>query len=119
MDDTHKIFRFNHELVDEDLLKYKDSIREAIEKFASELSMKKEKILKEKLKEIVGIDINIEQEYKRRFPRLVKESGYSEESFFFNDGSIKGIRIVTFVRNETYTETENHVYKINAEYSYY
>ena len=64
------------------------------------LNRKRNKVITERLKDIVGIELSIEEESKRRFKRLAIEYNGNEETIFFNDGSIKGKRIVTFVRDE-------------------
>jgi hypothetical protein len=46
----------------------------------------------------LGIEMDIEAEKKRRFNRfLVVHDPYNnEETYWFNDGSVTGLRIVTF-----------------------
>jgi len=94
-------------------------MQEVTDKMVKDLQQKRETIIREKLKEIVGIEIDIEEEQKRRFKRLSIEYKGSEETIYFNDGSINGKRIVTFVRKDSPVNFDNNEFKINTEYSYY
>ena len=84
-----------------------------------DIQKKREAVIREKLKEIVGIDIDIEEEQKRRFKRLAIEYKGNEETIYFNDGSIEGKRIVTFVRNEQPINFDSNNFKMSVNYSYY
>ena len=94
-------------------------MQEVTEKMVKELQEKRETIIKEKLKEIVGIEIDIEEEQKRRFKRLQIEYKGNEEIIYFNDGSINGKRIVTFVKKENPINFNNDKFELSSEYSYY
>lgn len=76
---------------------------------------KKEKVLKERL-EILGIDINLEEESKRRFKSLVAEYGPDEETYYYNDGSVDGLRIVTFIVPKGSVDENNTTWSIKLRY---
>ena len=94
-------------------------MQEVTAKMIQDINVKREAIIREKLKEIVGLDIDIEQEQKRRFKRLSIEYRDNEETIYFNDGSIKGKRIVTFVKKDAPFDYINNDFKMSTEYSYY
>jgi len=48
-------------------------MEEATAKMVQDMNNRREAIIREKLKEKIGIDINIEEEQKRRFKRLAVE----------------------------------------------
>jgi len=41
------------------------------------------------------IDFDIEKE--RRFKKIIMERNGNEETYYYNDGSIEGLRIITFI----------------------
>ena len=92
-------------------------MEEVTAKMAQDINTKKETVIRQKLKEIVGIEINIEDEQLRRFKRLAIEYGQNKETIYFNDGSLNGIRLVTFVRKDIPFDYEK--FTIGYEESYY
>ena len=63
----------------------------AYKKFITE----QERILKERL-DSLGIHIDLEEEKIRRFPNLLMEKFENTHTYYYNDGSIEGLKIVTF-----------------------
>ena len=100
-------------------VKFSNLLLEPTIKMMNDIHEKREKIIAKRLKEILGIDLNIEEESKRRFKRLGMEINGNEETIYFNDGSINGIRIVTFVKKESPISFEIDRCQINVEYTYY
>lgn len=88
-------------------------------KLIRDIQEKRNKVITERLKEIVGIDLNIEEEAKRRFKRLAIEYNGNKETIYFNDGSVEGKRIVTFVRDEQPLNFEFDKCEMRVGYSYY
>ena len=78
-----------------------DTIQEFSDKIAKDIIRKRDLVIKQKIKEIVGIEIDFEEESKRRFKRFCTVIQGNEETIYFNDGSIEGRRIVTFVKKDT------------------
>lgn len=99
--------------------KYTNLMYDATLKIFDDIHKKRNKVIANRLKEIVGVDLNIEEESKRRFKRLAMESNGNEETIYFNDGSIEGVRIVTFVRKESPLTFEIDRCEINVEYYFY
>ena len=62
------------------------------------LSSQKEDIIRAKLK-VKGIDLDPDWDSKRRFKRFIRvcNSEGTKEEYYFNDGSIDGQLIVTFI----------------------
>jgi len=89
------------------------------ERLVNDIEQKRNQVITERLKEIVGIDLNIEEEQKRRFKRLAIEYNGSEETIYFNDGSEFGVRIVTFVRKNEPISFDTIKTTMRVDYSYY
>jgi len=87
-------------------------------KLIMDIEQKRNQVITERLKEIVGIDLNIEEESKRKFKRLAIEYNGNEETIYFNDGSDTGKRIVTFVRKDNPLTFETDRTQMSVEYSY-
>ena len=94
-------------------------MQEATSKLISDIYEERNKVIAERLKKIVGIDLDIEAEADRRFKRLAIEYKGNEETIYFNDGSVQGKRIVTFVRKDNPLTFETDRCQMSAEYFYY
>lgn len=88
-------------------------------KLAADIQKKKDKIITDRLKEIVGIDLNIKEEANRTFKRIAIKHYGNSEIVYFNDGSIEGKRIVTFIKVEQPTNFENDAYEVSVKYKYF
>jgi hypothetical protein len=78
------------------------------------LEYRKQEIILERLSSLGITDYDMEIESKRRFPRLKSESFNNTETIYFNDGSISGVRVVTF---ETKMDFDNVllIYKMTTK----
>jgi hypothetical protein len=94
-------------------------MQEVTTKLINNIEKQRMQIITDRLKEIVGIDLNIEEEAKRRFKRLSIDYKGNEETIYFNDGSEYGIRIVTFVRKDEPISFEPQKASMQVDYSYY
>lgn len=92
-------------------------MEEVTRKMAQDINTKKEIVIRQKLKEIVGIEIDVIEEERRRFKRLSSEFNGNEQTIYFNDGSLEGKRIVTFVKKEIPFDAEN--FTLGYEETYY
>ena len=92
-------------------------MQEVTAKMAQDINTQKELVIKQKLKEIVGIEIDLQEELQRRFKRFCTVRQGNEETIYFNDGSIEGKRIVTFVRKDIPFDAEN--FTLGYEKTYY
>ena len=92
-------------------------MEEVTRKMAQDINTKKEIVIRQKLKEIVGVEIDIIEEERRRFKRLSSEYNGNEQTIYFNDGSLEGKRIVTFVKKEIPFDAEN--FTLGYEETYY
>lgn len=61
----------------------------------SDLNRKKNDIIMQRLDEL-GIKIDLEIEQRRRFKNFVVEYNDTEETYWYNDGSETGLKIITF-----------------------
>ncbi len=96
-----------------------DLMQDVTMKLMVDIEQKRRQVITERLKEIVGIDLNIEEEAKRKFKRLVIEYNGNEETVYFNDGSATGKRIVTFIKKDNPLILETDITQMSIEYSYY
>jgi len=92
-------------------------MEEVTRKMAQDINTKKEIVIRQKLKEIVGVEIDIIEEERRRFKRLSSEYNGNKQTIYFNDGSLEGKRIVTFVKKEIPFDAEN--FTLGYEETYY
>ena len=92
-------------------------MQEVTAKMAQDINTQKELVIKQKLKEIVGIEIDLQEELQRRFKRFCTVRQGNEETIYFNDGSIEGKRIVTFVKKDIPFDAEN--FTLGYEETYY
>ena len=90
---------------------------EKISLITQEIQKKRMFIINEKIKEKTGLEINFEQELGRLFKRFCIVTEGNKQTIFFNDGSIKGMRIITFVTKEIPFDSEN--LNLGYEETYY
>lgn len=81
--------------IDVSLSNFLDEQQQIIGDMIAELIKKKDAIVMHRLKQL-GIKIDVEAEQRRRFKRFVVEYNNKEETYWYNDGSETGLRIVTF-----------------------
>lgn len=74
-----------------------------------DLSRQKDAILKERLKQL-GLEMYLEEEEGRRFKRFMKEIQGDRTTIYFNDGSIDGLRIITFVNSFKHSDLNEKNY---------
>lgn len=81
------------------------------------IQKQQDELIKKRLNRILGYNLNLEDEYKRRFPRIGIFNQDTETSYYWNDGSIDGIRIITFIQNPIdFSNLENN--KLTTTISY-
>ena len=76
------------------------SKQDIVDKLILEINNQKEHVIKNRLAEL-GIHYDYDLEKTRRFKMFLREIEDNEERYYYNDGSIEGVRIVTFVKTET------------------
>lgn len=81
-----------------------------IEEFTRSIISKQESLLKERLFEYLGYELDILEESKRRFPRLLQVSKYNGADFYWNDGTENGYRLLSYYITEPdYTKLDNGI----------
>lgn len=75
-----------------------DIINDCTKELAQKVNAEKERLIRERLFEILGYELNIIEETQRMFPRIAKKySGIDRsETYLWNDGTITGKVIITF-----------------------
>ncbi len=98
-----------------------DIMQEYLDKLMLDIQEKKSNIIKDRLK-ILGIEIDFGHERERRFKLITCETNnelYSNETYYYNDGSKEGIRIVTFTETPPEYPNEFQRSEINMSFNYY
>lgn len=88
-----------------------------VNNIVNSIQKQQDELIKKRLNRILGYDLNLEDECKRRFPRIGIFNQDTETSYYWNDGSIDGIRIITFIQNPIdFSNLENN--KLTTSISY-
>lgn len=96
-----------------------DSVQELVAMQIRKIQEGKERIIKERLNSI-GINIDIEKEKNRRFKTMLVELSDGEETYYYNDGSVDGVRVVTFLMADILSPALNtDPHTISLEIKYY
>jgi len=97
-----------------------DFQKEIISKITSDLESKRKKIFLDRLKEL-KIDVDFEAEKLRRFKSFYYQNdSYDQESIYYNDGSVDGLRVITFKRVDSFpTMDDFKTMNIRTEIKYY
>jgi hypothetical protein len=92
-------------------------ITEVINSAIESIRKQQDEIISKRLNRILGYDLDFIAESKRRFPRIGIFQQNNETSYYWNDGSIDGIRIITFIQEPIdFKEIENNTIKANISY---
>lgn len=88
-----------------------------INDIVTKIQLQQEKLIKKRFLRLIGFELDIEQETKRRFPRLGIFHQDNEISYYWNDGSIDGIRIITFIQEPiNFNDIENGKLSVGLSY---
>jgi hypothetical protein len=95
-----------------------DFYNELLQNAMIDLQVKKIEVLKKMLK-LAGIDFDFEAEKQRRFKCLLVEVREEDnsETYYYNDGSIEGLRIVTFIPDNDFQDNSTNL-TYNPKYSF-
>ena len=98
--------------------RFPDPMGEAIKRMTDDIRAQKEVIIHERLKEL-SIDVDFSLEEHRRFKSFTVESGGGYEAYYYNDGSVDGLRVVTFTqRAPSNLLTDSKTFKIEYDIHY-
>lgn len=114
---TLKKIALTHEST-ENMKELFDSQDELIRDVSNKLLNNREKIIIDKLKEL-NITIDFVKEIHRRFKRFRIEVRGNETAYYYNDGSISGLRIITFVDEQNPISYNSDRVSISMETTYY
>lgn len=77
-----------------------NKIQEIIQEQVRKMQAEQDRITKERLKEYLGYEIDLEKEMQRLFPRItIVKYGYNRHSVVWNDGTEQGYTVVSFTMN--------------------
>jgi hypothetical protein len=96
-----------------------NKMTELQEKVVKDIAEKRQNLILNRLKEL-NISVDFKEESRRVFKRFASVRNGNEETILFNDGSIKGLRIITFVTKEdTNIKIDAKKFSLGYEISYY
>lgn len=97
---------------------FESDIDSKLDEITEEASKRKLEILDERLKEL-GIVLDFKKEELRRFKSLTSNNVGNKTHIYYNDGSINGLRVITFEDTMTTSTSEDGITQYNLETSYY
>jgi len=97
----------------EDIASFQD---EFVKRMVSEINSKREEVIMIKLKDL-DIEFDFDEEKNRVFKRLAIVHSGNEEMILFNDGSVEGLRVVTFMTKQEPINMKD--FSINCVTTYY
>lgn len=68
-------------------------------KIVNDLNLKKQQVILSRLKQL-GLTIDVKEESERRFKLFLRYIEGNKETIYYNDGSLNGLRIVTFITEQ-------------------
>jgi len=93
---------------------------ELVEKISVDIEQKKGNILKSRLTELGLLDeFNKEANEVMRFRNFVCEKSQFTETWWYNDGTNQGLRIITFDATPNFTSFESNDYSTSFSFRYY
>jgi len=94
-------------------------MQDVISQHVKQIQAKQNELIKERLTVILGYELNLEDEAKRRFPRIGIFQDATDQSthYYWNDGSIDGIRIISFYKGDINFDKIDDG-KISANFNY-
>lgn len=92
-------------------------MQDIINKAVENVQKQQEQLIKDRLFDILGYELDIEEEGKRRFSRIGIFQRDNETHYYWNDGSINGIRIITFIQEPiNFDSINDNKLSINLSY---
>jgi hypothetical protein len=79
----------------------------------------KNDLIKKRIEDFTGEDFDPVSEQMRKFPRIVRVIQGNEESYFWNDGTKDGLRLITFVEVQSEVKKADYSYNIEIELKHY
>jgi len=92
-----------------------DLLADSIKKMCDEMNTKREALIIGRLKKL-GIELDMKLEKTRRFKSLLMENDGEAQTYYYNDGSENGLRIITFVTNQNPFNHEDMRIKFEVHY---
>lgn len=91
-----------------------------IKEITADLESKKRQVILQRLADL-NIDLDLEEEAEKRFKSLaIVSESYDTETIYYNDGSVNGLRVITFIRVDTLpTLDDMRNISIKSELKYY
>lgn len=98
---------------------YSNQISDIVNQIVKDINDKKQEAFILKCMEL-GIVFNIKEEEERRFKNFIREVKGNRETIYYNDGSIEGLRIITFITDDKFDYNDiDYKYSVISEIKYY
>lgn len=96
-----------------------DYLSKIVQESAAKLEQEKERLIKLRVTERVGKDIDLLKEATKRFSRIGREFNSIDQSehWYWNDGSDKGLHLISFYQDFE-QDLMSKDYKFNAGFKY-
>ena len=91
---------------------------EMVHSFIDRIIKEKEKLIKQRIELMVGLDINFEEEAQRTFPRITRKVSKGSESYYWNDGTVDGKLLISFHELPICIDHCNSADKITCGFKY-
>ena len=88
---------------------------EMIEKLAKEIDDKKQQVIKQRLEEM-GMAHLLDNLEEQRFKRILVEKRHNEETYYADDGTLTGRRIVTFLIPKWEVSIDEYLFNFQLKY---
>lgn len=82
----------------------------------SSFTKQREKLITDRLKQL-GITFDQEEQMEKRFKDFIAERRGKELTYYYNNGTPRGLRIITFVEDDIFASDTNN--RISMGFSYY
>jgi hypothetical protein len=97
-----------------------NNIQIEVQKAHNEIDLDKENIIKERLANILGHEVDLEKLYRRRFSKLLIEHTENYQTIWYNDGSETGLRVVSFENPiQLHEDKHPHIDLLHITMKYY
>lgn len=96
-----------------------DYLSKIVQEASTKLEQEKERLIKLRVSERVGEEVDLLKEATKRFPRIAREfhSADQSEHWYWNDGSDKGLHLISFYQDFE-QDLMSKDYKFNAGFKY-
>ena len=94
-------------------------INDIVSDIYNQILQAKNDLVKKRIEEILGEEFDPIAEQAKKFPRIIRVIQDDIESYYWNDGSDEGLRLITFVPKRKEINTFDSSFKLQTGFDYY